>query len=138
MTEERKETEGVEPTGFATRPVIIFGVSLVISLGVVFLISAWIVAAVGEPTDEVRSEAPPWAMEDPERVPEDPADWPPPLQPDPEPDYEALRDRQTERLETYGWVDRDEEIVRVPIEEAMELILRDEPIAGELSEEGGE
>lgn len=35
----------------------------------------------------------------------------------------AAQHRQRERITSYGWVDRDREIVRIPIEEAMELYL---------------
>jgi hypothetical protein len=37
-------------------------------------------------------------------------------------DFIALRARQNEKLNTYGWVDRTNGIIRVPIEQAMNLI----------------
>jgi hypothetical protein len=46
----------------------------------------------------------------------------PQLQTDPRADLEALRARDERILGTYGWVDRDAGIARVPIERAMTLL----------------
>lgn len=136
--DESENAPKVEPTGFSTRPVVIFGLGVIASLVVVYAISAWIVAAAGEPSEEVRSEATPWELDDPEEIPEAIEDWPPHLRPDPEVEYELLRDRQLERLESYGWVDREREIIHIPIDDAIDLVLRDEPIARDIGREGGE
>jgi hypothetical protein len=45
----------------------------------------------------------------------------PRLQPDPRLDLAKLRREETEWLNTYGWVDRAQGVVRIPIERAMEL-----------------
>lgn len=37
-------------------------------------------------------------------------------------DYLALRQQQSEKLNSYGWVDRSNGIVRIPIDHAMDLI----------------
>jgi hypothetical protein len=127
----------VEPGRFSIRPVLIFGAGVLVALAVVYGITA-LILGVGERAEpDMRSVAEPWAMEDPERSLEV---WPPPLQPDPEFDYEVLRARQLGRLETYGWVDREREIVHIPIERAIELVLEQEAIARddvEVSREGG-
>jgi hypothetical protein len=46
----------------------------------------------------------------------------PRLQIDPKADLEHLRAQERERLTTYGWVDRERRIARIPIERAMELL----------------
>lgn len=46
----------------------------------------------------------------------------PRLLPKPEEQLDALRVEEDETLTTYGWVDRDEGVVRIPIEQAMELV----------------
>jgi hypothetical protein len=46
----------------------------------------------------------------------------PRLQADPHADLEALRARDGRILGTYGWVDRDAGIARIPIARAMELL----------------
>jgi hypothetical protein len=47
----------------------------------------------------------------------------PRLQEHPREDLGALRDREEETLRSYGWVDRNAGVVRIPIERAMELTL---------------
>jgi hypothetical protein len=46
----------------------------------------------------------------------------PRLQTSPEEDLRALRREEDERLEHYGWIDRQAGVIHVPIERAMELI----------------
>ncbi len=46
----------------------------------------------------------------------------PRLQPKPRQDLLALRAWETEVLSSYDWVDKDEGIVRIPIERAMDLL----------------
>ena len=47
----------------------------------------------------------------------------PRLQAAPAADYSEFRRQQLERLEGTGWIDREQKIVHIPIERAMELIL---------------
>ncbi len=49
---------------------------------------------------------------------------PPRLQVAPEVDLQAVRQKEEERLNGYGWVDRDAGVVRIPIERAMELLVQ--------------
>ena len=46
----------------------------------------------------------------------------PRLQVDPQQDLEQLRRRERELLDSYGWVDRDAGIVRIPIERAIDIV----------------
>lgn len=46
----------------------------------------------------------------------------PRLQVVPEKDLQHLRASEDARLDTYGWVDRDHNVVRVPISRAMKLL----------------
>lgn len=43
----------------------------------------------------------------------------PKLQVDPSTDINQLRQEENKRLTTYGWIDKDKGIVRIPIEQAM-------------------
>lgn len=45
------------------------------------------------------------------------------LQPDPVRDMNAMRASQLEKLNSYGWIDRDRGIVHVPIEKAMAIAI---------------
>lgn len=63
---------------------------------------------------------------DPERSPlaePGPVTAAPRLQATPVRDYLEYRRQQEETLDSYGWVDRENGIVRVPVSRAMELIL---------------
>jgi len=57
----------------------------------------------------------------------------PRLQESPALDLLRFRAREEERLSTYGWVDRPNGVVRIPIERAMEIVARE----GLPSREGG-
>jgi hypothetical protein len=48
----------------------------------------------------------------------------PRLQVAPQVDLATLRAREDEELKTYGWVDRKDGVVRIPIERAMDLMVR--------------
>jgi len=48
----------------------------------------------------------------------------PRLQTDPRSDLLALRTQEDETLGSYGWVDKEQGIVRVPIDRAMDLIAK--------------
>lgn len=47
------------------------------------------------------------------------------LQVSPPLDLSEFRNRENQELESYGWIDRRRGIVRVPIERAMDLVLRE-------------
>jgi hypothetical protein len=50
---------------------------------------------------------------------------PPPLiQPDPGVDLQSYRESEQNLLNTYGWVDRQNGVVRMPVDRAMELLLQ--------------
>jgi hypothetical protein len=44
------------------------------------------------------------------------------LQVHPKAEFARLRAEEHERLTTYGWVDREHQIARMPIERAMDLL----------------
>jgi hypothetical protein len=60
-----------------------------------------------------------------------PTPLPPRLQPNPldqrmaEEDMATLRSREEELLNSYGWVDREAGIVRIPIDQAIEILAED-------------
>jgi hypothetical protein len=60
----------------------------------------------------------PLAIAEENRVPPEPR-----LQTDPRGDLAALRAKEDETLTTYGWVDRNAGVVRIPIDEAIRLTL---------------
>ena len=48
---------------------------------------------------------------------------PPRIQPDPRVDMRSYAESQEKLLNTYGWIDRQNGVVRLPIDRAMELLL---------------
>jgi len=58
------------------------------------------------------------------RIPSDLRQPPTPrLQTAPKTDLERLRMTEERRLNSFGWVDRDKEIARIPIDDAMKLLV---------------
>jgi len=98
------------------RAIALFGTGLVIVILVV-LIVLWLFMARFSAIDRERQEARPLLFEDTSgQYPE------PRLQPSPRLQMDELRRRDQQRLETYGWVDREDGIVRIPIERAIDLV----------------
>ena len=64
-----------------------------------------------------------------------PAPPEPRLQADPRGDLRALRAAEDVLLHTYGWVDREQGVVKVPIERAMELLVARDGGAAPAAEE---
>jgi hypothetical protein len=48
----------------------------------------------------------------------------PRLQPDPVHDMERMRAAEEQRLHSYGWVDKEKGVAHIPIEQAMELVVK--------------
>ena len=100
------------------RGVLAFGVGLIV-------LGAFISLAVGVlfkyfDSREARQAAPqyPLAATQGNRVPPEPR-----LQTNPRQDLADLRAREAETLSTYGWVDRNAGVVRIPIDEAIKKTL---------------
>lgn len=117
---------GHERSDFAPKPVAWFGVALLVLLGVVF--------AIGWPLmhyyDKVGARA---AARERQRlepgsgsrvhlVPQAGENGAPLLQIVPEEELAEMRDRDAAELLAYGWIDRSQNLVRLPIARAMDLI----------------
>jgi hypothetical protein len=61
----------------------------------------------------------PLAVEQDKRLPPEPR-----LQTNPREDLRELRAGEDETLSTYGWVDKNAGVVRIPIDEAMKLVIQ--------------
>lgn len=114
------------------RAVLWFTVGLIVLLVIVFIL-------VGQLFDffNVRqlqqSPPPPFMLEEAELLPPAPR-----LQRIPSLELEALRASEDAQLNSYGWVDKEAGIVRLPIERAIELALERGLPASSQSQEPGQ
>jgi hypothetical protein len=98
------------------RPVIIAAAGLAIFAGVALLALVWLF-------DYLAARRAPEAVYPPPlleagRLPPEPR-----LQVSPQRDARAMRSEEDAALDSYGWVDRESGIVRIPITRAMELLV---------------
>ena len=89
-------------------------------IGVTLLATAimWWMAVTFKHNEEARDRAPSPLAE--ARI--DPIPPGPRLQPTPPRDMQELRARDQEALHTYGWVDRNQGVARIPIDRAIEIM----------------
>jgi hypothetical protein len=100
------------------RAILTFGVVLTIVAAVVHLL-IYVLFGYFNGRENVQKRATyPLAAEQEKRVPPEPR-----LQTDPRQDLANLRAKEDDALTTYGWVDRNAGVVRIPIDQAMKLTL---------------
>ena len=101
------------------RGILLFGAALVVAAVVIHL-AIWILFKYFD-AREAQRVVPmyPLAAKQENRVPPGPR-----LQTNPREDMRELRAREEEILTSYGWVDRNAGIVRIPIDEAMKLTVQ--------------
>ena len=104
------ETSDVDP-----KPIIRFGVALAAMLVVTIAAMAWMFDYFTAREKQLDTSGSPLA--DTREVPKAPQ-----LQVTPSSDLTQLRAREQARLDSYGWVDRPEGLVHIPIERAMEIL----------------
>jgi len=108
-----------ETTDVNIRGILIFGAAFIVS-AIVISIAVWVLFRYFE-ARETRRVAPeyPLAATQESRVPPEPR-----LQTNPREDLEQLRAQEDQVLNSYGWVDKNTGVVRVPIEDAMRLTVQ--------------
>jgi hypothetical protein len=101
------------------RAIFGFGIGLAVA-GVVISFFVWLLFQYFE-ARESRKVTPefPLAAQQENRLPPEPR-----LQTNPRADLADLRAQEENVLETYGWVDKNASVVRIPIEEAMKLTVQ--------------
>src|SRR5262245_32221641 len=109
-----------EQSDVALRPLLTFAGGL-LALGavayfVVFLLFTYFTRQADRASQDLRY---PLAVGQADRLPPEPR-----LQANPRQDLKDLREAEDLRLTTFGWVDRNAGVVRIPIEEAMKLTLQ--------------
>ena len=94
---------------------ITFGLAVACSVG---MLITWGMQNYYEARAQAVYQPSPVAEANERRLPEGPL-----LQADPEAELEAMRHEMAERLGGYGWVDEGTGVVRIPIDQAMDLLV---------------
>ena len=95
--------------------VLYFAVALVIVTAVIYGGLWWMFHRFQ--AEQAQQEGPPLLVVVPEPRPQ------PHLQISPQGDLDALRSQENEILTSYGWIDREKAIARIPIDRAMQVFL---------------
>jgi hypothetical protein len=104
-----------ERTDVDTRAIIRFGIGILATLAATFLL---LVALFGYfNVRETRLGRGPGRMLEPQQLPPEPR-----LEVSPRANLAELRAAEEKALGTYGWVDKEKNTVRIPIERAMEIM----------------
>ena len=111
MTEPGYETRDVK-----IRPLVWLATSIVLGAAVVH-VALWLLLTFFK--EEARNSDPPRSpLAAQTQTPPTPR-----LQERPVHDYQSLRAEQEQVLHSYGWIDKERGIVRIPIERAMEIFV---------------
>jgi hypothetical protein len=97
------------------RVILAFGMALAIAAVVIHVGLYWLLASYKK--GEADPTPPLTALEAGDQVPP-----PPRLRVSPRADLAEMRAAEDRELQTYGWLDREKNVVRIPIDRAMELI----------------
>ena len=100
------------------RAVFGFGIALFVVAAVIHLL-VWVLFGFFAGETATSTAAPPAITAAPDRVPPEPR-----LQTNPREDLRELRAHEDEVLNSYGWVDKNAGVARIPIDEAMKLTLQ--------------
>ena len=101
------------------RAILGFGAGLVVTATVIHAL-VWLLFVYFNAREAAQPPAEyPLAIEQEKRLPPEPR-----LQTNPREDLRELRAGEDELLTTYGWVDRNAGVVRIPIDEAMKLVIQ--------------
>ena len=101
------------------RAFLCFGAGLVVTAIVIHAL-VWLLFVYFNAREAAQPPAEyPLAIEQEKRLPPEPR-----LQTNPREDLRELRAGEDELLTTYGWVDRNAGVVRIPIDEAMKLVIQ--------------
>lgn len=101
------------------RAILGFGAGL-IGVAIVIHLAVWLLFGYFDAREKRQAQREyPLAASQESRLPPEPR-----LQTTPREDMRALRASEDEILTTYGWVDRNAGVVRIPIEEAMKKVIQ--------------
>jgi hypothetical protein len=109
------ESKAYASYDLAPRPLYLAG--LVLALVVALALGIVLAVFRGMDAASARRQVPAHPLAEPTQAPPEPR-----LLEDPDRNWAEFAREQRERVEGYGWVDRENGVVRIPIERAMELV----------------
>jgi hypothetical protein len=115
--DERSIEAGFEEHDVSARKLFYFFVFIAVSLGLISGAVLWLFG--GFAVSDRPAAAVPQTFQNVRELPP-----PPRVQADPEADIVRYKNSQQDTLDTYGWVNREQGIVRIPIERAMQLTVQ--------------
>jgi hypothetical protein len=95
-----------------------YGAGLLVVGLIVHVFLWWLVGAYERQHERTQTQVYPMAAGQQDRLPPEPR-----LQNTPQQDMSALRTKQEALLNEYGWVNKEAGIARIPIEEAMRMVV---------------
>ena len=96
-----------------------FGLGLVVLAVIVHLFLWWLQSRYTTQTERAQTIAYPRAVGQQDQLPPEPR-----LQNNPQQELSDLRARQQKQLDAYGWVNKDSGVARIPITEAMKIVVQ--------------
>ena len=98
--------------------IIRYGVGLVVIAAVVHVFLWWLLGVYGRQHDRAQTQVYPMAAGQQDRLPPTPR-----FQENPQQELQELRAKQKALLEGYGWVNKEAGVARIPIEDAMKMVV---------------
>lgn len=112
-----RDNPGYEVKDASTRPIFVFLAGLLVLLVLVFFgVEAFFNFLNTRSRQGVQS---PTLLTQPDQMPPQPR-----LQVKPNQDLQQFRAKEAKTLNSYGWIDKDAGVVRIPIDRAMDLMLQ--------------
>ena len=107
-----------EESDVNVRAILGFGIGLLVVAVVVHVFLWWLLGVYKRQAERSQTQVYPLAAGQQEQLPPVPR-----FQENPQQDMRELRAKQKALLEGYGWVNRDAGVARIPIEEAMRMVV---------------
>jgi hypothetical protein len=98
--------------------IIRYGIGLLLVGVVVHVVLWWLLGTYERQNERAQTQVYPLAAGQSDRLPPSPR-----FQENPQQDLRELRAKQKAQLEGYGWVDKEAGVARIPIEEAMKIVI---------------
>ncbi len=107
-----------EESDVNVRAIVGYGIGLMVVAVVVHVFLWWLLGTYTRQAERAQTRAYPLAAGQQEQLPPSPR-----FQDNPQQDMRELRAKQQALLQGYGWVHREVGVARIPIEEAMRLVV---------------